>query len=117
MSDFVCLFENILSNLNKFFLKKHCILQKILLAARIPVRRVSHGLKYRVFCHRQRKHKAINFRLSLSIGMKMEVGVNGRCKYSNEGLRDCSPFVKFWKFTLQMIKYKQIKKNYHVYIP
>ena len=47
----------------------------------------------------------------------MEVGINGRWKYSNEGLRDWSPFVKFWKFTLQMIKYKQIKKNDHVYTP
>ena len=55
VSDFVCLFENILNNLNKVFLKKHCILQKILLAARILVRQVSHGLKYGVFCHRQGK--------------------------------------------------------------
>ena len=48
----VCLFEYIWSNLNKVFLKNHCISQIILVPACISVTRVCHGLKYKVFCHR-----------------------------------------------------------------
>ena len=64
-------FEYVLSNLNYVFLKNHWFLQKILvISARISVTRVCHGLKYRVFCHRQGKYEALTFRLSLSIGVK-----------------------------------------------
>ena len=63
-------FEYVLSNLNYVFLKNRRFLQKILVATRISVTRVCHGLKYRVFCHRQEKYEALTFRLSLSIGVQ-----------------------------------------------
>ena len=56
----------------------------------------------------RRKFKATTFRLILSIGLKDDGGVKGRSKHLNE---EWSRLVKFWNFTPQIVKYKQIEIN------